>query len=115
MASPPKSSCGQDDLLPTLALKTSDGVIFEVDVAAATKSLLIKNLLVDLDLDPFKCDEVIPLVKVTGPVYSKVLKWCQRHSFDRDTEEQEDSSSDEEDLPGKHDETHDWDKEFIMR
>ncbi|XP_057949693.1 SKP1-like protein 1B [Malania oleifera] len=59
----------------TIALKTSDGQIFEAGEAAATQAGVIKLMMED------GCaGDIIPIPNVTGATLSKVLQYCKRHA-----------------------------------
>merc|ERR1719266_49487 len=57
-----------------LKLKSSQGEIFEVELEAASMSMLIKNM-----ADDSGTDEEIPLLKVDTAILSKVIDYCKYH------------------------------------
>ncbi|KAJ6852100.1 uncharacterized protein M6B38_256540 [Iris pallida] len=58
-----------------LVLKSSDGEEFVVDVATASMSTTIKNM-----VDDGCADSAIPLPNVTGGVLAKVIEYCNKHA-----------------------------------
>ncbi|XP_071702789.1 SKP1-like protein 1A [Rutidosis leptorrhynchoides] len=57
-----------------IVLKTSDGEIYEVDVAVATQSTTIKNL-----IDDGCADSAIPLPNVSSEILTKIIEYCKKH------------------------------------
>ncbi|KAL1561108.1 hypothetical protein AAHA92_03854 [Salvia divinorum] len=57
-----------------IILRSSDGEVFEVDEAVATKSQIIKYIFEDVGVD-----DVIPIPNVTGKILSKVIEYCKKH------------------------------------
>lgn len=66
--------------MPKVVIISSDEERFPVDIEAANKSLLIKNMIADLkpDLDDDE-DFEIPTPNVRANVLSKVLEWCEHY------------------------------------
>jgi S-phase kinase-associated protein 1 len=52
---------------------------FPVDVKVAEKSILIKNMISDLNPDGLQEDFEIPTPNVKANVLAKVLEWCEHH------------------------------------
>lgn len=67
--------------MPQLVIISSEGERLPVDVDVASKSVLIKNTISDLnpDLDDDDEEFEIPLPNVRANVLSKVLEWCEHH------------------------------------
>lgn len=67
-----------------VTLVSSDEEKFEVDIAVANQSEMIKNLILDMedDVDEF----VVPVLNVTGLVLAKVIQYWEKHdeAIDRD-------------------------------
>ncbi|CAL9204827.1 unnamed protein product [Musa hybrid cultivar] len=67
-----------------VTLVSSDEEKFEVDIAVANQSDMIKNLILDMedDVDEF----VVPVLNVTGLVLDKVIQYWEKHAeaIDRD-------------------------------
>ncbi|CAN6674705.1 hypothetical protein TRVA0_061S00650 [Trichomonascus vanleenenianus] len=61
-------------------LKSSDGVIFDVDKKVAMKSVVLTRLIEDTGDD----DTEIPLDNVSSNVLEKVLEYCEYHKADPD-------------------------------
>ncbi|XP_074574837.1 SKP1-like protein 1A [Curcuma longa] len=57
----------------TITLRTSDGVVFEVDEVVATVSQIIKYVIEDCPGD------TIPLFNVTSMILPKVIEYCKKH------------------------------------
>ncbi|XP_055815516.1 SKP1-like protein 1B [Solanum dulcamara] len=72
-----------------IALKSSDGEIFEVSEAVALESQTIKHLIED------DCaDSTIPLPNVTSKILAKVLEYCNRH-VEASTKKEDKAAEDE--------------------
>ncbi|KAJ8509792.1 hypothetical protein OPV22_000226 [Ensete ventricosum] len=68
----------------TVTLVSSDEVNFEVDLAIANQSDMIKNMILDMknnDNDEF----VIPLLNVNSVVLAKVIQYWKQHAEVKDT------------------------------
>ncbi|CAH6723103.1 suppressor of kinetochore protein 1 [[Candida] jaroonii] len=64
---------------PKVILTSSDGEKFPTDPKVAEKSILIKNMIVDLSPDGLEEDFEIPVPNVRATVLQKVLDWCEHH------------------------------------
>ena len=67
--------------MPTMIkLKSSDGVVLEVEAEVAKLSLTIKEMLDDLGVDD---NEVIPIPKnapeISGAILKKIIDWANHH------------------------------------
>ncbi|RRT66210.1 hypothetical protein B296_00040391 [Ensete ventricosum] len=70
----------------TVTLVSSDEVNFEVDLAIANQSDMIKNMILDMknnDNDEF----VIPLLNVNSVVLAKVIQYWKEHAEVKDTQQ----------------------------
>ncbi|OVA10211.1 SKP1 component [Macleaya cordata] len=75
-----------------IILKSSDGVIFEVDEAVALESETIKQMIED------DCaDGGIPLPNVRGNILAKVIQYCKKH-VKTSTSSKDDDDDDDDDL-----------------
>ncbi|KAI5477114.1 S-phase kinase-associated protein 1 [Pseudohyphozyma bogoriensis] len=83
----------------------SDNEQFPVAKEVAIRSVLIKNLLDDLD----ESEAPIPLPNVSANVLKKVLEWCEQHKKDP-----EPIADDGDDTRKKTTEISDWDQKFIQ-
>lgn len=88
-----------------ITLSTSDNESFPVAKEVAIRSVLIKNLLDDLD----ESEAPIPLPNVSSNVLKKVLEWCEQHKKDP-----EPLQDDGDDTRKKTTEISDWDQKFIQ-
>ncbi|CAL9125494.1 unnamed protein product [Musa textilis] len=68
-----------------VTLVSSDEVKFEVDMAVANQSEMIKNLISDMEdnVDEF----VVPLLNVSGLVLAKVIQYWKQHAEVNDKEQ----------------------------
>ncbi|OBA20103.1 E3 ubiquitin ligase SCF complex, Skp subunit [Metschnikowia bicuspidata var. bicuspidata NRRL YB-4993] len=97
--------------MPKIVIISSDEERFPVDIEAANKSVLIKNMIADLkpDLDEGDGDDEdfeIPTPNVRANVLSKVLEWCEHHKntvFPDDDDEDARKSAP----------VHSWDRNFL--
>ncbi|CAN3375471.1 hypothetical protein DIURU_002335 [Diutina rugosa] len=64
---------------PKVIIISADEEKFPVDVKVAEKSVLIKNMISDLNPDGLSEDFEIPTPNVRANVLSKVLEWCEHH------------------------------------
>ncbi|KAG7662328.1 uncharacterized protein J8A68_004099 [[Candida] subhashii] len=93
---------------PQVILISSDEIKFPVDQQIAEKSILIKNMINDLNPDGLQEDFEVPISNVKSTVLSKVLEWCEHY---RDTNFQDDD--DEDDDIKKAIPVEEWDKKFL--
>jgi S-phase kinase-associated protein 1 len=66
-----------------ISLKSSDDQVFTIDRVVAEQSVLLKNMLEDVE----GSEHQIPLPNVTGKVLQKVIDYCVRHTSSADLEE----------------------------
>lgn len=64
---------------PKVILISLDDERFPVEPAVAEKSILIKNMIQDLNPDGLSEDFEIPTPNVRSTVLAKVLEWCEYH------------------------------------
>ena len=93
-----------------LKLKSSNGVIFDVDAKVARKSITIKSMLDDLGIEEVETDsEAIPLPCVDSKTLKKVVQWCEHY---KDVSENDGDKKD--DIDGNEaQEMSEWDTEFF--
>lgn len=95
--------------MPKVVIISSDEERFPVDIEAASKSLLIKNMIADLKPDLGEDDDEdfeIPTPNVRANVLSKILEWCERYKGV--------NFSDEDDEDARKSGTIDtWDRNFL--
>ncbi|CAK7896381.1 suppressor of kinetochore protein 1 [[Candida] anglica] len=91
---------------PKVIIVSSDDEKFPVDLKVAEKSILIKNMVNDLNPDGLEEDFELPTPNVRSTVLAKVLEWCEHHkdsifSDDDDEDAKKSAPVDE------------WDKNFL--
>ncbi|KAG0799597.1 hypothetical protein G6F22_003070 [Rhizopus arrhizus] len=67
----------------SVVLSSSDQEEFKVDKEVAQRSVLIKNMLEDVE----DLDAPIPLPNVTAKILGKVIEWCTHHRDDPITQD----------------------------
>lgn len=82
-----------------IILKSSDGKDIKVDKKFIEKSILIKNMIEDID----DSEDPIPIPNVNEEILQKVIEWCIHHENDKIQEEENLRNTDIED----------WDKNFF--
>ncbi|KAG9297695.1 hypothetical protein G9A89_011210 [Geosiphon pyriformis] len=82
-----------------VSLKSRDEKEFTVDIAVASKSILLKNMIEDVG----ESDQFIPLPNVD----EKVLEWCEHHVHDPTP------INDDDDRRRRNTEIDDWDQKFL--
>lgn len=82
-----------------IILKSSDGKDIKVDKKFIEKSILIKNMIEDID----DSEDPIPIPNVNEEILQKVIEWCIHHENDKNQEEENLRNTDIED----------WDKNFF--
>jgi S-phase kinase-associated protein 1 len=92
---------------PKVIIVSSDDEKFPVDLKVAEKSILIKNMVNDLNPDGLEEDFELPTPNVKLTVLAKILEWCEHH---KDTIFPDD---DEEDAK-KSAPVDEWDKNFLQ-
>lgn len=92
---------------PKVIIVSSDDEKFPVDLKVAEKSILIKNMVNDLNPDGLEEDFELPTPNVKLTVLAKILEWCEQH---KDTIFPDD---DEEDAK-KSAPVDEWDKNFLQ-
>ncbi|XP_023319075.1 S-phase kinase-associated protein 1-like [Trichogramma pretiosum] len=70
---------------PILHLQSSDGVIFDVELAIAQRSIMIKTMTESLGEDELK--EVLPLPIIKSDTLKKVIEFATHHKNDPMPEE----------------------------
>ncbi|VEL23905.1 unnamed protein product [Protopolystoma xenopodis] len=93
--------------MPTIKLASSDGEIFEVDIAVARQSLTIKTMLDELGIEEDNEEEPVPLSNVNAAILRKVIQWCTYHKDDPPAQE------DDENKERRTDDIPSWDQEFL--
>ncbi|CAH2070443.1 unnamed protein product [Thlaspi arvense] len=84
-----------------IVLKSSNGIIFEVEEAVALQSETIAYMIED------DCaNDTIPLANVTGDILALVIEYCKKHVVIADGDGGGSSSSSQEDLKN-------WDAQFM--
>ena len=91
---------------PKVILVSFDDEKFPVDVQVAEKSVLIKNMINDLNPDGLQEDFEIPIPMLRSTVLAKVLEWCEHH---RNSEVPDDDDDDAK----KTAPIDEWDKNFL--
>lgn len=91
---------------PKVIIISADNEKFPVDVKVAEKSVLIKNMISDLNPDGLQEDFEIPTPNVRANVMSKVLEWCEHH---KNTPFPDDDDEDARKLAP----VDEWDKNFL--
>lgn len=95
-------------------LQCQTGKVFEVDIEAISKSVIVKNMLEDLGMGKDKSieveQEVIPLPNISEACMEKVINWCDHH---KDDPPPPTPPPGEEDLMIFNDEIGEWDQEFL--
>lgn len=91
---------------PKVIIVSADDEKFTVEPKVAEKSILIKNMINDLNPDGLQEDFEIPTPNVRANVLAKVLEWCEHHkntvfNDDDDEDAQKTAPVDE------------WDKNFL--
>ncbi|CAG8612969.1 1535_t:CDS:2 [Ambispora gerdemannii] len=93
-----------------VTLKSRDEKEYKVDVAVASRSILLKNMIEGLFVvsDVGESDQAIPLPNVDEKVLKKVLEWCEHHINDPLPTGDEESQR-------RHNnaEIDDWDQKFL--
>ncbi len=69
---------------PKVSLKSSDEQEFSIDQNVAEQSVLLKNMLEDVE---GAVEHAIPLPNVTGKVLQKVIDYCEKHVSTTELEE----------------------------
>ena len=92
--------------MPNIKLQSSDGEIFDVDIAIAKQSGTISTMLEDLAMDE-EDDDPVPLPNVSTMILKKVITWCKHHKDDPPKPE------DEENMEKRTDDIDSWDQDFL--
>eukprot|EP00116_Pleurobrachia_bachei_P014051 sb/3474313/ len=104
--------------MPNIKLQSSDGEIFDVDIAIAKQSgtrnrpnqkILVPDWLItshDLAMDE-EDDDPVPLPNVSTMILKKVITWCKHHKDDPPKPE------DEENMEKRTDDIDSWDQDFL--
>jgi S-phase kinase-associated protein 1 len=91
-----------------VTLASNDGVTMTVDRNVAEKSMLIKNLIMDLGEETVQ-NTPVPLPNVNEQVLRKVIEWCEYHRNDPFTNPDDDA-----DMRKKTTEIDEWDQKFMQ-
>ena len=104
--------------MKSLNIKTSDDQTFNVDWEVARQSQTIRTMLDDLGIDEDgDSEDTIPLPneEVTGPVFKKVLDWCEKNrgkpEYKPDDDESDELTKKQE--FASYDQLNDWEKDYI--
>lgn len=89
-------------------LVSNDNAIMEVDRVVIERSILIKNLLIDTEVQSSR-EAPIPIPNVNEAVLRKVLEWCEHHRNDPPQAQDEES-----DARKKSTDIDDWDQKFMQ-
>lgn len=95
------------EAMDMIKLQSADGENFEVEVAVAKQSMIIKTMLEDLGMDDKDDDQPVPLPNVEGRILRKVLEWCTRHKDEK-------FPADDTDCEVRSNELEEWDQKFVM-
>ncbi|XP_023314793.1 S-phase kinase-associated protein 1-like [Trichogramma pretiosum] len=66
--------------VPILHLQSSDGVVFDVELAIAKRSYMVKTMIESLGEDSL--DEVLPLPDIKSDILGKVIEFATHHKND---------------------------------
>ena len=91
---------------PKVIVISSDDEKFPVDPKVAEKSLLMKNMINDLNPDGLQEDFEIPTPNVRANVLAKVLEWCEHHKNTIFPDDDDDDAR-------KSAPVEEWDKNFL--
>jgi S-phase kinase-associated protein 1 len=90
----------------SISLQSSDGREFTIEKSLAERSILLKNLLENVQES---CNDPIPLPNVTGAIMEKILIYLEHHKNDPiPTVEKNDDE-----IEKKADDIDDWDRDYI--
>ncbi|EDV46760.1 S-phase kinase-associated protein 1 [Drosophila erecta] len=92
--------------VPTIKLQSSDGVIFQTTVQAASLSKTIKTLLEIAAVENDE-DDIVPLPNVGSFILDKILAWAHHHKDDPQL------TSNDEESQGCSDDISPWDANFM--
>ncbi|CAG8523803.1 12349_t:CDS:2 [Ambispora leptoticha] len=98
------SASTTSEQIQKVTLKSRDEKVYKVDVAVASRSILLKNMIEDVG----ESDQAIPLPNVDEKVLKKVLEWCEHHINDPLP-----TSDEESQRRHNHAEIDDWDQKFL--
>ncbi|KAK4236828.1 E3 ubiquitin ligase complex SCF subunit scon-3 [Achaetomium macrosporum] len=90
-----------------ITLTSNEGTNIEVDRVVAERSMLIKNLIEDLQDEAL--NNPIPIPNVNDPVLRKVLEWCEHHRNDAVQ-----TADDDNDNRKKTTDIDEWDSKFMQ-
>ena len=99
-------------------IKTSDDQTFNVDWEVARQSQTIRTMLDDLGIDEDgDSEDTIPLPneEITGPVFKKVLDWCEKNRGKQEYKPDDDESDEltKKQEFASYDQLNDWEKDYI--
>ncbi|KAI9298935.1 E3 ubiquitin ligase complex SCF subunit sconC [Neoconidiobolus thromboides FSU 785] len=85
-----------------IKLKSSEGTEFSVDREIITRSILIRNILEDVEA----CDTYeIPLPNVSAPILTKIIEYCTHHKDEPISQYEEGGNNNLDEIDA-------WDQEF---
>lgn len=91
---------------PKVIIISLDDEKFSVEPVVAEKSILIKNMIRDLNPDGLSEDFEIPTPNVRSTVLAKVLEWCEHHKNSEFTDDDDEDAK-------KSAPVSEWDKNFL--
>lgn len=91
---------------PKVIIISLDDEKFPVEPIVAEKSILIKNMIRDLNPDGLSEDFEIPTPNVRSTVLAKVLEWCEHHKNSEFTDDDDEDAK-------KSAPVSEWDKNFL--
>lgn len=91
---------------PRVIIISLDDEKFSVEPVVAEKSILIKNMIRDLNPDGLSEDFEIPTPNVRSTVLAKVLEWCEHHKNSEFTDDDDEDAK-------KSAPVSEWDKNFL--
>ncbi|KOS18611.1 E3 ubiquitin ligase complex SCF subunit sconC [Escovopsis weberi] len=90
-------------------LVSNDNATMEIDRSVAERSVLLKNMLEDLNGAGVSQENPIPIVNVNEAVLRKIVEWCEHHRNDPPLTQDDDS-----DARKKTTDIEEWDQKFMQ-